>query len=80
MILQRTRHDFRGRGRTAVDQHHDWQSTRQIARRRIIAVAIGSGAATGRYDLAALKEGIGYEHSLVQQTARVVTQVQHDAV
>ena len=80
MILQRTGHDFRRRRGAAIDQNDNRFAKDQIAGGGVEPVAILGVAAPGRHDLAALKKRVRDKHRLIQQPARVVAHVQHDAV
>src|SRR6266498_1521961 len=80
VILERTRHDFRGRGRAAVDQHDDRLVLGEVARARIEPLGFLGGAAARRYDLALLQERIGDRNRLVEQSARIVAQVDDEAL
>src|SRR6266404_2588022 len=80
MILQRTRHNFGGRSRAAVDQHDDRLVFGEVARARIEPLGFLSGAAARRYDLALLQERIGDRNRLVEQSARIVAQVDDEAL
>src|SRR5438876_556564 len=52
MILERTRHNFGGRSRAAVDQHDERLVFGEVARARIEPLGFLGGAAARRYDLA----------------------------
>src|SRR5215472_138201 len=72
VILERTRHDFGGRSRAAVDQHDDRLVLGEVAGASIEALCLLGGAAARRYDLALLQERIGDRNRLVEQSARIV--------
>ena len=80
VILQRTRHDFRGGGRAAVDQNDQRFTLGQVAGLGVVTVTISRIAAPGRDDFAFVEEGIGHHDRLVQQAAGVVAQIEHHAV
>ena len=78
VILERTGHDLRGRSGAAVDQDHNRQAFGQITGAGVVALGILFDPAARRHDLAALQEGIGDGDGLVQQSARVVAQVEDE--
>src|SRR5262249_3483786 len=80
MILERTRHNFGGRSRAAVDQHDDRFVLGEVARAGIEALGFLGVATARRYDLALLQERIGDRNRLVEQSARVVAQVDDEAL
>src|SRR5262249_41965727 len=80
VILERTRHDFRGRGRTAVDQHDDRLVLGEVARARVEPLGFLGIAAARRHDLALLQERIGDRDRLIEQSARIVAQVDDKAL
>src|SRR5262249_51685542 len=80
VILQRTGHDFRRRGRAAVHQHDDRLALGHVAGTGVEALGLLAVAAAGRDDLAALEEGVRDCDRLVEQTARVVAQIDHIAL
>ncbi len=80
MILKRTGDNFRGRSRTAVDQHDNRQTFGQIAVTGVPAFAIFRGTATGGHDFTGIQEGIGHGNRLIEQTTWVVAQIQNKAV
>ena len=80
VVLQRAGDDFRRRGRAAVDQHDDRLAVGDVARARRVALRLVGVAAAGRDDLAALEEGVGDRDRLVEQAARIVAQVEHEAL
>src|SRR6476659_2971734 len=75
MILQRARHDFRGRSRAAVDQHDDRLVRNEVTPARGESLSFLGVAAARRYDLASLQEGVGDRDRLVEQSAGIVAQV-----
>ena len=79
MVLQGAGDDLRGRGRAAVDQHHDGQAVGQIAFLGVEALGVVGLAPSGRDDLAAIDEGVADQHGLFQQAAGIVAQVDHVA-
>src|SRR6056297_3822401 len=79
MILQGACDDLRRAGGTAIDQHHDGLAARQIARRRVEALAILRITAPRAHDLALIEERIRHLDRLGQQTAGIVAQIQNDA-
>jgi hypothetical protein len=66
VILERTRHDFGGRCRAAIDQHDDWLVLGEVARARIEALGLLGVAAARRCNLALLQEGIRDRNRLTQ--------------
>jgi hypothetical protein len=62
MILERTRHNFGGRSRAAVDQHDDRLVFGQVARARIEPLGFLGGAAARRYVFAASFEDTSMLH------------------
>src|SRR5262245_40638346 len=80
VILERTRHDFRGRGRAAVDQHDDRLVLGEIACARVEPLGFLGVAAARRHDLALLQERVGDRDRLIEQSARVVAQVDDEAL
>src|SRR5262245_56651335 len=80
VILERTRHDFGGRGRAAIDQHDDWLVLGEIARPRTEPLGLLGGSAARRYDFALLQERVGDRDRLIEQSARIVAQVDDEAL
>src|SRR6516225_7390148 len=80
VILERTRHNFGGRGRAAIDQHDERLVLGEVARARIEPLGFLGGAAARRYDLALLQERIGDRNRLVEQSTRIVAQVDYEAL
>src|SRR6266487_1876964 len=80
VILERTRHDFGGRGRAAIDQHNDRLVLDEVARARIEPLRFLGGAAARRHDLALLQERVGDRDRLIEQSARIVAQVDNEAL
>jgi hypothetical protein len=66
VILERTRHDFGGRGRAAVDQHDERLALGEIAGARIEPLRFLGVAAARRRNLALLQEGIRDRNRLIQ--------------
>ena len=79
IVLQRTGHDFGGRGRAFVDQHDDGLAVREVAAARIVALRVLGLAAAGGNDFAAGEEIVGDRDRLIQQAARIVAQIEHIA-
>ena len=75
VILQRAGHDLGGRGRAAVDQHHDRQAVDQVAAPGVEPLHAVGAPAAGGHDLALVEEGVGDRDRLLEQPARVVAQV-----
>jgi hypothetical protein len=71
MILERTRHNFGGRSRAAVDQHDDRLVFGEVARARIEPLGFLGGAAARRYVFAASFEDM----SMTSPTWRALGQV-----
>src|SRR5215472_15423936 len=80
VILERTRHDFRGRGRAAIDQHDDRLVLGEVARARIEPLGFLGVAAARRHDLALFQERVGDRYRLIEQAARIVAQVDDEAL
>src|SRR5262249_11373676 len=80
VILQRTRHNFRGRCRTAIDQDDERLVLDEVAGARIEALRLLGVAAARRYDLALLQERIGDRDRLIEQSTRIVAQVDDEAL
>src|SRR5262245_8176664 len=80
MILQRTRHDFGGRCRAAIDQYDDGLALGEVARARVEALGLLGVAAARRHNLALLQEGIGDRDRLVEQPAGIIAQVDDEAL
>ncbi len=80
MILQRAGDDFRGRSRTAVDQNDERLGVRKIARTRVIAHRFVGVATARRNDLAVIDERVHDGDRLIEQTARIVAQVEDIAL
>src|SRR5262245_17963116 len=80
VILQRAGDDFRRRGRAAVDQDDDRLALGDVAGPGVEALGLVGVAAAGRDDLALLEEGIRHRNGLVEQAARVVAQVDDEAL
>ena len=72
VILQRAGHDLRRRSGTAVDQDHNRQTGRHIARFGIQPLALACLARAGGDDFTLTQEITRYRNRLVQQTTRVV--------
>ena len=80
MVFQCTGDDFRGRGRTGIDQDHHRQAAGDIARLGIDMRSAIDVAATRRDNLALFKEGVGHRHGLGQKTARIVAKIEDNAL
>ena len=78
MILQRAGDDFRRRSRTAVDQDDDRLALGQVTRPGVETLRLLGSAAAGRDNLAPVQEGIGDRNRLIEQTARIVAQVDNE--
>ena len=79
MILQRTGDDFRSRRRATIDKDDHRLALGQVARTRIVAHRFLRITAPGRNDFAAVEEAIDDVDRLVEQTARIVAQVENIA-
>ena len=80
VVLQRAGHDFRGRGRAAVDQHDHRLALGQVAGAGVEALGLLGVAAAGRDDLAPLQERVRHRDRLIEQAARIVAQVEDEAL
>ncbi len=80
LVLQRAGDDFRRGGAAAVDQHHE----RHVGSDRLAAggeAHLGVGQAPFGVDhQAALQEGVGHGDGGLQHAARVVAQIEHQAL
>ncbi len=76
MILQGACDDFRRRSRAAIDENDERLAFRKIAGARIVALGFIGVAATGRNDLAMIEERVRNRDRLIEQTARVVAQIE----
>src|ERR1700756_939118 len=79
MILQRSGNDFRSRSRTAIDQHHHGELGDKVALCSVVAAILVRIASADRDDLAPVDEVVAYGNCLVDQTARIVAKVEHQA-
>ena len=77
VILQRAGDDFGGRGRPAVDQHHDGQAVGVVPGLGVEALRVVGTARTGGYDLAAVEEEIDHLDRLFQQPAGIVAEIEN---
>src|SRR6476661_205327 len=75
MVLQRAGHDLGRGGRRTVDQHDHWLALGQIASLRVEDLRFLGIAAAGGDDLAALQEGVGDQHRLVETAAAIIAEV-----
>ena len=80
VILQRAGNDFRCRGRAAIDQYDHRLAAGQIARAGVEPPGFLGIAAAGGDDLAAIEECVGHADRLIEQTARIEPQVEHEAL
>ena len=81
VILQGAGHDFRRRRRAAIDEHHQRFAARQIAAGLgVEALRLVGRAAAGRDDLAPVDERVDDVDRLVEQSARIVAQIQDVAL
>src|SRR5262249_39801324 len=80
VLWEPSRHDFGGRGRAAIDQHDDWLVLGEIARPRTEPLGLLGGSAARRYDFALLQERGGDRDRLIEQSARIVAQVDDEAL
>jgi hypothetical protein len=80
VILQRAGNDLGRGGRAAVDQHDDRLVLGEIAGASVEALSLLGGAAAYRHDLALLQERIGDRDRLIEQSARIVAQVDDEAL
>src|SRR5690606_26838337 len=70
---------FRRGGAGPVDQHDDRHAGEVLAAARVVALHVFR-LATARGDhFAAIEEGVGDFDRLIEQTARIVTQIDNDA-
>src|SRR6516225_7375681 len=79
MILERARNNFGGRGGAAVDQHDDRLVLGEVAPARVETLGFLGVAAARRHDLALLQERVGDRDRLIEQSARIVAQVDDEA-
>ena len=80
VILQRAGDDLRGRGRAAVDQHHQRQLAGDVARLGVEALGVVRPPRLGRDDLALVEEIVRHLDGLVEKPTRIVAQVEDDAL
>ena len=80
VVLQRAGDDLGRRGRAAVDQDDDRLALGEVAGAGVEALGLVGVAAAGRDDLALLEEGVGHRDRLIEQAARIVAQVEHEAL
>src|SRR5215204_7058843 len=80
MVLQRAGHDFRSRGGAAVDQYDDRLTLDQVPGAGAEALGFFGVAAARRDDLAPLQERVRYRDRLIEQTARIVAQIDDEAL
>ena len=80
MVLQRAGDDLGGGGGAAVDHHDDGLAAREVALAGVVALRVLGVAAAGRDDLALVEEGVGDGDRLVEQAARIVAKVDHEAL
>ena len=81
VVLQRAGHDLGRRRRAAIDQHNERLAGGQmfVARPCVETLCLLRVAPPGRDDLAALKERIGDRDRLIEQSARIVAQIDDEA-
>ena len=80
VVLQRAGNDLRSRRRAAVDEHHHGLALGNVDRPRIVTLRFIRVPSTRRNDLAALEEGVGDGHRLVEQAAGIVAQIENVAL
>ena len=80
MVLKRAGNDFRSRGRAAVDQHDDRLALGQIAGPGVEALRFFGVAAAGGDDFTLVQERIRHRDRLIEQAARIVAQIDHEAL
>src|SRR5262249_51949693 len=78
-VLDGAGDDLRRGGRALVDQDDDLLAFQQVAGAGGVDGDLAGVAAAGRDDRAAVEEGVGHGHGLIEQAARVVAQVDDDA-
>jgi len=80
VILHRARHNLRGTGAAAIDEHHQRRGRVALLERQIVLIRI-LHAAPGIHDhLPALQEPVGHGDRLVERSAGIVAQVQHQSL
>src|SRR4030095_6961907 len=80
LVLPCAGYVFRGRGGSAVDQDDDRLAVHQVAGFGVPALRLLALAAAGRDDLALVHEIVADGNRLVEQPARIVAQVEHQAL
>ena len=83
MVLQRAGDDLGRRGRAAIDQHHQRHVGDlgvEVIGLGVVAGAFLLDAAAGQHHGALLEEGVGDIDRLVDEAARIVAQVEDDAL
>ena len=77
MVLERPGHDLRGRGGAGIHEHHERGPVDQVPRRGVHLEAGIGGAAIGGDDDAGLQEVIRNRHTGLEDSAWIVSQVEH---
>ena len=77
MVLQRAGDDLRGRGRAAVDQHHDRRAIEHVTRRGLEFHLGIRHAALGVDDQPLVEEGVAHADGGIEHAARIVAQIEH---
>src|SRR5690606_5657621 len=80
MILQCTRHDLRSGGRTRVNQNNDWSTVQNVVRRRAEPHLGIFDTAVGVNDQSALQKGVTNRYRRIENSARIIPQIQHDTL
>ena len=80
MVLQGPGDDLGRRRRAPVDQHHNGHAFGHVAGTGVEALRVLGPAGARGNDLALVQKHIRDGHGLIQQAARVVAQIEHDAL
>ena len=80
MVLQRAGDDLGRRGRPAVDQDDDGKPVGDVARLGVEALGLVGPARPRRDHLAAIEEGVRHLDRLIEQPARVVAEIENQAL
>jgi hypothetical protein len=80
IVVQRRREDLRGRGGSAVDQHHQPGAIADVTRLGLDAKFCIRCAPIGTDDGAVIEKIIGDLRGRIQHTAGIVAQIDHESL
>ncbi len=80
MILNRAGDNFRGAGGIAIHEHHQWGLRVALFKRGIVLVRVRHTATRVDDHLSALEEPVRHRDGLIEWTATVVAQVEHQTL